>query len=58
MVKDNGRGFAADEREGRAANGHVGLTLVESLVREAGGRLEVRSQPGRGTTVEMEVPAQ
>ena len=58
VVTDDGRGFAADEREGRAANGHVGLTLIESLVREAGGTLEVRSQPGLGTTVETEVPAQ
>jgi two-component system NarL family sensor kinase len=58
VVKDDGRGFAAAEREGRAANGHVGLTLIESLVREAGGRLEVRSEPGQGTTVEMEAPAQ
>jgi signal transduction histidine kinase len=57
VVEDDGRGFAADERERRAGDGHVGLTLMESLVREAGGTLRVRSKPGEGTTVEMEMPA-
>ena len=57
VIEDDGRGFAADERERRAGDGHVGLTLMESLVREAGGTLRVRSKPGEGTTVEMEMPA-
>ena len=57
VVEDDGRGFAADERERRAGDGHLGLTLMESLVREAGGTLRVRSKPGEGTTVEMEMPA-
>jgi signal transduction histidine kinase len=34
----------------------VGLTLLEGLVARAHGTLAVRSAPGRGTTVELEVP--
>jgi signal transduction histidine kinase len=53
VVADDGRGFGADERARRGEQGHVGLTLLEGLVREADGRLDVRSQPGHGTTVEL-----
>jgi signal transduction histidine kinase len=55
VVADDGRGFAADERARRVEAGHVGLTLLEGLVREADGRLDVRSRPGDGTTVELEM---
>lgn len=57
VVADDGTGFAPGDREREAANGHVGLTLLEGLVAQAGGTLTVRSQPGEGTTVELEVPA-
>jgi signal transduction histidine kinase len=56
-VVDDGVGFDAERRAARAEEGHVGLTLLEDLVRGAGGSLEVRSAPGRGTTVALEVPA-
>ncbi len=56
-VADDGRGFAPGERKRRAAEGHVGMTLLDGLVARADGRLEVRSEPGRGTTVDLEVPA-
>jgi two-component system, NarL family, sensor kinase len=57
VVRDDGRGFDSADREQQAANGHVGLKLLEELVAQAGGTLAVRSEPGRGTTVELEVPA-
>jgi signal transduction histidine kinase len=57
VVEDDGRGFAPGERERRGADGHVGLTLLEDLVRQASGTLAVRSEPGRGTRVELELPA-
>jgi two-component system, NarL family, sensor kinase len=57
VVADDGRGFAPEERERRGEAGHLGLTLLESLVREADGMLAVRSAPGEGTTVELKVPA-
>ena len=56
-VSDDGGGFAAADRERRRAEGHVGLTLLEELVTSRGGRLDVRSSPGAGTSFELEVPA-
>ena len=47
-VIDDGRGFDAAQRAGRAQEGHVGLTLLEDLVAQRGGTLVVRSQPRRG----------
>jgi two-component system NarL family sensor kinase len=55
-VSDDGAGFAAADRERRRAEGHVGLTLLEELVARRGGRLDVRSSPGVGTSFELEVP--
>jgi two-component system NarL family sensor kinase len=57
VVTDDGRGFAADERARSQADGHVGLTLLEGLVKQVDGTLVVRSAPGSGTRVELEVPA-
>jgi two-component system, NarL family, sensor kinase len=56
VVEDDGRGFDAADRERSRQAGHVGLTLLEDLVRQADGRLDLRSAPGEGTTVELEVP--
>jgi two-component system NarL family sensor kinase len=56
-VADDGGGFDAGRRAARAEEGHVGLTLLEELVARDGGTLAVRSAPGEGTTVELEVPA-
>ena len=56
-VSDDGAGFAEGERERQRAEGHVGLTLLEELVVRRGGRLDVRSSPGAGTSFELEVPA-
>jgi two-component system NarL family sensor kinase len=57
LVEDDGKGFDEGDRERRADDGHLGLTLLEGLVRQAGGTLAVRSVPGHGTKVELEVPA-
>jgi signal transduction histidine kinase len=56
VVDDDGKGFAAADRERAAAAGHVGLTLLEGLVQQAGGTLTVRSRPAGGTTVTLELP--
>jgi two-component system NarL family sensor kinase len=56
VVIDDGKGFSPDDRARRAEEGHVGLTLLESLVRQSNGTLAVRSDPGQGTTIELEVP--
>jgi two-component system, NarL family, sensor kinase len=57
VVADDGRGFSETERVRRGEEGHVGLSLLEGLVRQSDGTLAVASQPGEGTTVELEVPA-
>jgi signal transduction histidine kinase len=57
VVADDGRGFGPDARERRAAEGHLGLSLLEELAEQSGGRLVVRSSEGAGTTVELEVRA-
>jgi signal transduction histidine kinase len=57
VVEDDGRGFTTGDRERRGADGHVGLALLESLARQAGGTLTVRSEVDHGTTIELTVPA-
>ncbi len=42
---------------GEPPEGHLGTRLVADLAAAAGARLLVRSEPGRGTTWRMEVPA-
>lgn len=54
-VADDGRGFDEAERAGRAEEGHVGLSLLTDLVAQSGGQLAVRSEPGVGTTVTLEL---
>ena len=56
LVADDGRGFAPDVRDRRRTEGHLGLSLVEELARQAGGSLVVDSREGAGTTVRLEVP--
>ncbi|MFD8148403.1 GAF domain-containing sensor histidine kinase [Streptomyces sp. NPDC059708] len=53
-VSDTGRGFSPPTV--RQAGRHLGLVSMRDRAAGAGGRLEVRSEPGAGTTIEMEVP--
>lgn len=54
-VGDDGVGF--DVEEAARTPGHVGLTTMRERAETLGGRLDVESQPGRGTTVTIWVPA-
>jgi signal transduction histidine kinase len=54
-VSDNGVGFEPARTELRSK--HLGLTSMEERARELGGHLEIRSAPGAGTTIRLEVPA-
>lgn len=54
-VFDDGRGFDGNAVDS-GANGHFGLRVMGDLVRDAGGSLEVASEPGAGTRVRAEVP--
>jgi signal transduction histidine kinase len=52
-VSDDGVGFDPGRAEVRSR--HLGLTSMEERARELGGRLEIRSSPGSGTTVSLQV---
>jgi signal transduction histidine kinase len=55
-VRDDGRGFSTEDLERSGEEGHMGLPLLAALAEEAGGRLDVDSEPGSGTTVRLEIP--
>jgi signal transduction histidine kinase len=55
-VTDDGRGFDAGERELRANDGHLGLSLLTDYVAQRGGTVSVDAQPGAGTTITLEAP--
>ncbi|MBI2958385.1 MAG: HAMP domain-containing protein [Chloroflexi bacterium] len=57
LVWDDGQGFDAGMIESRQkASPGVGLEGMRERVRLIGGRLEIASQPGGGTTIKVEVP--
>jgi len=53
-IKDNGRGFDLKEHAG-ATNGHFGLLGISERAKRLGAELKIQSEPGRGTTVEVQV---
>jgi signal transduction histidine kinase len=52
-INDDGRGIDGPPSDG---NEHFGLRMLHDLARDSGGRLELDSVPGRGTTVRLEMP--
>ena len=52
-VADEGEGFESDSPAVRSRR--LGLTSMEERARALGGRLEITSAPGQGTTVRLEV---
>lgn len=55
-IDDDGVGFDHGELGEQTEGGHFGLRALSDLIADAGGRLEVRSAPGAGTKLEVEVP--
>jgi signal transduction histidine kinase len=55
-VVDDGIGFDAGSTDQNPRTGHFGLQGLSGLVADAGGHLEVRSAPGAGTRLHVEVP--
>jgi signal transduction histidine kinase len=51
-VADDGRGLPSEAPD----EGHLGLQIVDDLVRDAGGTLSVSSEPDGRTVVRVEVP--
>src|SRR4051794_11548215 len=55
-IADDGRGFTPAAAEAARGDGHLGLRVLADMARDAGGRLDIDSEPGRGTRVLLEVP--
>jgi signal transduction histidine kinase len=56
-IRDDGRGFDVGVRlESAAADGHLGVVGMRERVRAHGGGFRLDSQPGAGTTIEVELP--
>src|SRR5262249_2504695 len=51
-VEDDGCGFDPED----SPEGHFGLQILGDLARDAGGSLEIDSEPGRGTCLRVEAP--
>jgi signal transduction histidine kinase len=51
VIEDDGRGFEGEDSDG------LGLLGMRERIALVGGRLEVESSPGSGTTLSIEVPA-
>ena len=55
QVADDGPGFDPASALG-PVDGHIGLALLTDAAEGVGGRLDLRSRPGKGTTVRLNVP--
>jgi signal transduction histidine kinase len=55
-VTDDGIGFDVGTALGRPGSGHLGLSVLADLAAAAGATLAVRTAPGAGTSVRLEVP--
>ena len=55
-VRDDGRGFAVGGAPDPTP-GHYGLTGMRERAAAVGGKLEITSEPGSGTTVRLRAPA-
>jgi two-component system, NarL family, sensor kinase len=55
-IADDGRGFTPETAQAARDDGHLGLRVLADMARDAGGKLDIDSQPGRGTRVLLEVP--
>ncbi len=56
VVEDDGKGFDPALLDGSLPDGHLGLRMLNDMVRAAGGDQEVRSVPRQGIRVRMEIP--
>ena len=58
-VADDGRGFDLGTLDEAAAKGHLGVLGMRERIRARGGRFELTSAPGAGTSVnvELDVPS-
>ena len=57
VVVDNGRGFDPAVLAGRVGEGHIGLASQRLRVESVGGRLEIHTGAGSGTTAVVRLPS-
>lgn len=55
-IIDDGRGFDVGTLDGAYDDGHFGVRMLSDVVNAAGGALELRSEPGEGTTLTLVAP--
>jgi CheY-like chemotaxis protein len=55
-VVDKGKGLSPDAARRSAEPGHLGLVSVRERIQAMGGRVEIESVPGQGTTVTLVLP--
>lgn len=55
-ISDDGTGFDVEQADGRN-DGHLGLTTMRERASVADGVLHIESAPGRGTVIEVRLPA-
>jgi signal transduction histidine kinase/ligand-binding sensor domain-containing protein len=56
-IRDDGKGIDPDERLQSERNEHWGLRGMRERAEHLGGELEVWSEPGAGTEIELRIPA-
>jgi two-component system, NarL family, sensor kinase len=54
-IVDDGHGFDPDRAEAARRSGHLGLTALRGLITDAGGKVQVDSAVGEGTTLHVEI---
>lgn len=55
-IRDDGKGIDTDERSRAERTGHWGLRGIRERVEHLGGDLDVWSEPGAGTEIELRIP--
>ena len=53
LVEDDGRGFDRAGKESGSPGEHIGLSIMAERARRLGGKLQVESEPGEGTRIEL-----
>jgi signal transduction histidine kinase len=56
IVEDNGIGFNQDAKAAEGPRTHLGLLGIRERVAMVGGRLEIETSPGHGTTLFVTIP--
>jgi signal transduction histidine kinase len=55
-ISDDGRGFSMQDVARQRASGHFGTRFLEEKATIAGGAFDIRSAPGQGTRVRLNLP--